>query len=319
MAHLAALDPDGNITLIDTANGQQRGPPLVTSGAYLSALGFDPTVPGWQADREWGPDRLAVRRPGCRRSGPGVTWDRCSRSPSRPPAERSPALAKTGWSRSIVQDEEWTLRLSGHTDGVQALAYGPDGRTLYSGGVDRTIRVWDAEAGRWSGCCRGTRATFPGCRSMPAGSTARPTTARFDDGTRGCRAGSSSRLARSPTRLMSARAVVGSPWGAVTAPLGCFHCSLLENRNASGKLGRRSDPVSPFSTAGNRLAIAGGAVSNEGLDPDDRLPSDGARAAGDGIQLWGIDERSWAGRPRCNPPDSSCPLGASPSISRDSA
>jgi WD40 repeat protein len=32
---------------------------------------------------------------------------------------------------------------SGHTNGVETLAFSPDGRWLVSGGRDQSIRVWD--------------------------------------------------------------------------------------------------------------------------------------------------------------------------------
>ena len=38
--------------------------------------------------------------------------------------------------------------LSGHSDTVLALAFSPDGRTLVTGGSDRTVRIWDTGAGR---------------------------------------------------------------------------------------------------------------------------------------------------------------------------
>ena len=39
-------------------------------------------------------------------------------------------------------------KLYGHWGDVQALAYTPDGRFLISTSDDRTVRVWDAVAGR---------------------------------------------------------------------------------------------------------------------------------------------------------------------------
>ncbi len=39
-------------------------------------------------------------------------------------------------------------RLSGHGDAVTALAFSPDGRFLFSGSLDQTVRLWNVETGR---------------------------------------------------------------------------------------------------------------------------------------------------------------------------
>ncbi len=39
-------------------------------------------------------------------------------------------------------------RLVGHEDGVWSVTFAPDGRTILSGGRDRTLRLWDAEGGQ---------------------------------------------------------------------------------------------------------------------------------------------------------------------------
>src|SRR5262249_25680407 len=39
-------------------------------------------------------------------------------------------------------------RLNGHEDGVWSVAIAPDGKTLVSGGKDRTLRAWDVDSGQ---------------------------------------------------------------------------------------------------------------------------------------------------------------------------
>ena len=40
------------------------------------------------------------------------------------------------------------LNLAGHGDVVLALAFSPDGRTLASSSIDRTVRLWEGRASR---------------------------------------------------------------------------------------------------------------------------------------------------------------------------
>lgn len=54
---------------------------------------------------------------------------------------------------SAVTDGRPVLRLDAHEGGVTGLHYGLDGATLLTGGVDRTVRMWDIATGECVGLC----------------------------------------------------------------------------------------------------------------------------------------------------------------------
>jgi WD40 repeat protein len=62
-------------------------------------------------------------------------------------AEKHPTDWDTRRTHAIkvwdVESRRLAARLDGHTDDVRALAFSPDGKTLVSGGEDRTIRQWN--------------------------------------------------------------------------------------------------------------------------------------------------------------------------------
>ncbi|MCY2963119.1 MAG: hypothetical protein NT069_05595, partial [Planctomycetota bacterium] len=46
-----------------------------------------------------------------------------------------------------AETAERSIRYTGHSRPVLAIAYLPDGKSIVSGGIDTTVRVWDAETG----------------------------------------------------------------------------------------------------------------------------------------------------------------------------
>jgi WD40 repeat protein len=61
--------------------------------------------------------------------------------------------------------------LHGHTAPVRCLAYSPDGRTLASGGDDRTVRLWDLATGRLTATLEGHADWVRALAFHPSGKT----------------------------------------------------------------------------------------------------------------------------------------------------
>ena len=54
------------------------------------------------------------------------------------------------WLYDTVIYREVAL-IAGHTDGINSVAFSPDGKMLVGGGTDGEVRVWDAETGELTG------------------------------------------------------------------------------------------------------------------------------------------------------------------------
>lgn len=161
---LAAAGVDGTVRLWDAASGTERrrfaaGTISVnelfftTEDKWLMAVGLD-SVRAWKAS-----DGTEAARLGGDRSLAG-------------PLAVSPDGALVAVSagerfsdsririRSVVNGKSLKL-LEGHTAGLLALCFSPDGTTLASASSDETIRLWDIASGKektqWTGHDRGAR------------------------------------------------------------------------------------------------------------------------------------------------------------------
>jgi WD40 repeat protein len=52
-----------------------------------------------------------------------------------------------GWLRKLMGERPFPKVLTGHTDGVQAIAFSPDGILLASGSRDKTVWLWQVDEG----------------------------------------------------------------------------------------------------------------------------------------------------------------------------
>jgi WD40 repeat protein len=66
------------------------------------------------------------------------------------PIEPLLAIATEELEIELLRTDSWkaSSRLSGHTQGVLCVAFSPDGKTLASGSLDRSVRLWHVPTGQ---------------------------------------------------------------------------------------------------------------------------------------------------------------------------
>jgi WD40 repeat protein len=162
-----AFTPDGDRLLTGGADGTARlwdisptggrdwltvpGPALRQGGVSFSPDGTSFAVPGQVTgvtirDVDTGAKIITLK-------GHDATIRRMAFSPD---GTRLAGASGSGqgntWVKTVpiwdVTTGELVMTLRGHTDAVNAVAYSPDGRRLATGGVDGTVRLWDALSGK---------------------------------------------------------------------------------------------------------------------------------------------------------------------------
>jgi WD40 repeat protein len=147
-AVLASASEDGTIRLWDAARGVMLGKPLVDLEGDVLAVAFTPDGHGLVAGNGKGeiygwtvPSGTPVFEP-VRNAHSSDVW----KLAFSPKGDRFATASSDGTSVVL----EWpTGRIVGHAfgdaDGIAAVIFSPDGKTLLGGGADGAVRLWDLD------------------------------------------------------------------------------------------------------------------------------------------------------------------------------